>query len=99
MIKRYNNNNISFNDDNKKIYFLSYESKIAVIEKGFLTLFEKWDYSQTTQKFLYKFLNDNINHIKDETQKHYILMCINSNNKKSMLQRFINLKYIKYKRS
>lgn len=40
------------------IYFQSYQSVIAKIENGELTLSLNWDYSKTTSKHLYIFLQD-----------------------------------------
>lgn len=36
--------------------FQSYDSLIAVIKKGKLSLYSEWDYSNTTRKYLYLWL-------------------------------------------
>ena len=40
------------------VAFQSYNSVVAIIEKGVLTLGRDWDYSNTTRKHLYLFLNE-----------------------------------------
>lgn len=41
-----------------KVYFQSYESLCAVVENGRLTLGRDWDYSVTTMKHLYTFMQE-----------------------------------------
>ena len=55
----YNKNQFLFYDD-RKIVFQSYDSIIAEIDKktGELFFGSDWDYSNTTRKHLYMFLND-----------------------------------------
>lgn len=44
----------------KATYFQSYHSIIAKVDEtsGKITLSQYWDYSNTTRKYLYQFLND-----------------------------------------
>lgn len=42
------------------VYFQSYESTIAKVQGGRLTLGLHWDYSPTTRRFLNKFLEENL---------------------------------------
>ena len=60
----YNKNQFIMNDE-KKIVFQSYDSIIAVIDKksGEIVFGNDWDYSKTTRKHLYLFLNDYKNEI------------------------------------
>lgn len=57
----YNKNQFIIEDnDNNTIYFQSYASKIAKLDKNTntLSIYEDWDYSNTTLKHFYLFLND-----------------------------------------
>ena len=60
----YNKNQFIMNND-KKIIFQSYDSIIAVIDKktGKIVFGKDWDFSNTTRKHLYLFLNDYKNEI------------------------------------
>lgn len=81
----YNKNQFIIRDEeNRKIYFQSYNSMIAIWDrnKGTLVLGKKWDYSKTTSKHLYLFIDDycfiedfNIN---SKTKKHDIQKLINN---------------------
>lgn len=53
-----NKNQFYVEDDNGIEYFQSYNSLIAKVECGFLSLGEDWDYSKTTLKHLYLFIFD-----------------------------------------
>ena len=45
--------------NNNAIYFQSYESLICKIENDYkITLYNDFDYSKTTSKYLHQFLND-----------------------------------------
>ena len=74
----HNKNQFVINDDNKKI-FQSYDSVIAVIENGKVTLdANTWDYSKTTGKHRNLFLSES----KKDTEKkiksgEYILANLN----------------------
>lgn len=84
---RYNNNNIILKDDKGILYYFSYDSLIASYNQksDTLTLFKKWDYSQTTLKYLYRFIN-------------FYFYDLNSfNNKKALINKMIEQKKIKYK--
>ena len=53
----YDNKNQFIIEGEKGIYFQSYESIVAKIEKnGILKLGTDWDFSKTTLKYLYKFI-------------------------------------------
>ena len=86
----YNKNQFIINDEEKqKIYFQSYNSMIAIYDrsKQRLTLGYDWDYSKTTSKHLYLFIDD------------YCFIegfNINSKTKKQDIQKLINNGTIKY---
>lgn len=59
-VRQFYNKNQFIIIDNKKdeVWFQSYESTIAKVDnENKLTLFENWDYSNTTRKHLYLFIN------------------------------------------
>ena len=60
MVKQLANNQFIVNTKNAT-YFLSYNSVVCKIDKttNKVTLSNHWDYSVTTAKYLYKFLNEN----------------------------------------
>ena len=80
------------------ITFQSYSSTIANISKqGKLTLFSDWDYSHTTLKHLYLFLNDYKNNIESFIYSQIFSKGFEySKNKKQFIQNLINKKIIKY---
>lgn len=84
---RYNNNNIILKDDKGILYLFSYNSKIAEYDtkKDILTLFKDWNYSNTTLKYLYRFIN------------FYYYDLTDINNKKALINKMIEQKKIKYK--
>lgn len=73
--------------------FFSYESKIAYIKYGVLYFTSYWNYSTTTSKYLYQYLNNEINNILEN--KEEIKNALNSNNKKTSLQKLIDKNIIK----
>ena len=76
--------------------FQSYESTIAHInEGGGLRLFKDFDYSRTTMKHLYIFLEESLPLLNQETREH-IKQTLQSNNKRKALQELINKKKIAY---
>ena len=80
------------------ITFQSYESTIANISKqGKLTLFSDWNYSHTTLKHLYLFLNDYKNNIENSIYSQIFSKGFEyKKNKKQFIQNLINKKIIKY---
>lgn len=86
----YNKNQFIINDEeSQKIYFQSYESIIAIWDKTSqtLTLGHDWDYSKTTSKHLYLFI-DEYCFLEDFN--------INSKTKRQDIQKLINSGVIKY---
>lgn len=60
-VKQFYNKNqfVIIDNENKKTYFQSYNSLIAFIdESGNLTLGKDWNYSTTTAKHLYLFIDE-----------------------------------------
>lgn len=96
----YNKNQFLIRGD-AGITFQSYDSTIANIDSnGNLTLFRDWDYSKTTLKHLYLFLNDYVHRLKgnEATEKLKNIICY-SKNKRKDIQELIDTKSIKYIRS
>ena len=93
----YNNNQFIMNDE-KKIVFQSYDSIIAVIDKksGEIVFGNDWDFSNTTRKHLYLFLND-YKYAIDYFQYCKIFHggFDDSKNKRQFLQNLIDQKIIK----
>lgn len=70
--------------------FQSYNSTIAIIKNGVLTFGDDWNYSKTTMKHLYLFLEDYSNQITDEKQQQVIYTLWKENNKRKALQKAID---------
>ena len=88
----YNKNQFRIYGEGKNI-FQSYDSTIAIIEKGMLILGLHWDYSKTTLKHLYLFLN---NYYFGIDNKKYIYEALHSNNKRKAIQNLIDNNIIVY---
>lgn len=78
--------------------FLSYGTEIARIntnkKNNNLTFTKFWDYSQTTTKYLYQFLNDYKSDLSNNIYTN-ILNALKSNNKKQAFLKLIENKIIK----
>lgn len=95
----YNKNQFLFYDE-RKIVFQSYDSVIAEIDKktGELFFGSDWDYSNTTRKHLYLFLNDYRYEIGADLYRAIFRNGFNdSKNKRQFLQNLIDQKIIKIK--
>ena len=95
----YNKNQFIINTE-KEITFQSYDSTIATINKktGVLTFGADWDYSTTTLKHLYLFLNDYKNEIESFIYSRIFHKGFDtSKNKRAFLQNLIDNKIIKVK--
>jgi len=90
----YDKNQFRIYGEGKNI-FQSYESTIAVIEDNSLTLGKNWDYSHTTLKHLYLFLNDYIWGLKLEI-KEALQEALNTPNKRAAIQKLIDKNIIQY---
>lgn len=90
-IEQLENKNQFIIKDNQNNYFQSYDSLVAIYnrEKEKLTLGKDWNYSKTTLKHLYIFI-DNYCYIKELRGLSY------SKNKRKLIQSLIDKKIIKY---
>lgn len=100
-VEQFYNKNQFIIRSNGEITFQSYDSTIAIIKKnGQLVFGRDWDYSKTTLKHLYLFLQDYKCNIEG-----YIYSKIfhggfdYSKNKRAFLQNLIDTKAIKYNAS
>lgn len=94
----YNKNQFIIRGEGKTV-FQSYQSEIAEIDKnGNLTLGIDWDYSRTTLKHLYLFLNNYIV-LLNTNLKEYIKELQNKSNKKAYIQKLIDKNIIKYNKN
>ena len=87
----YNKNQFIIFGGDAIVTFQSYNSIIAKIDKnGTLKLGNDWDYSKTTLKHLYLFINDYFNLLGDFTQKLFGYEFNSSKNKKAYIQKLID---------
>lgn len=95
-VENFYNKNQYLIKNGKEIIFQSYNSEIAKIDKeGNLTLGQDWDYSKTTLKHLYLFLEDYFSYFKKEIQEK-IYNFWNLKTKKQFIQNLIDKKVINY---
>lgn len=89
-LKQFHNKNQFIIIDGQKTYFQSYESTIACYddETKKLTLGKDWNYSNTTRKHLYLFIDYYTN-----------IYLNNQKNKSAYIQSLIDLKVINYDES
>lgn len=91
-----NNNTILEND--KTIKFFSYNTLIAIINKNKqndnLQFTSYWDYSKTTTKYLYQFLDEYKNQIACNIYTK-VVNALNDTNKKASFKNLIDNKIIK----
>lgn len=86
----YNKNQFVIFGGDAMVTFQSYNSIIANIDnRGTLNLGNDWDYSKTTLKHLYLFLNDYKYMTQDYTKK-LIDNILNAKNKKQYIQKLID---------
>lgn len=85
-------------ENDKTIKFFSYNTLIATINKNRkndnLQFTSKWDYSKTTTKYLYQFLDE----YKCQISNNIYIKVVNaldSTNKKASFKNLIDSKYIK----
>ena len=91
-------NNQTILENDKTTKFFSYNTLIATINKNKqnnnLQLTNKWDYSKTTLKYLYQFLEMYKNRLSNNIYTK-IINGLDSTNKKTSFQALINSKVIK----
>ena len=83
----------------EEIIFQSYDSTIARInlKSGELTLGYYWDYSKTTSKHLYLFINDYMIYLNYDIQKELKNNSFNdTTNKRKVINKLIDSKIIYY---
>lgn len=86
----YNKNQFIIFGGDAMVTFQSYNSIIANIDnRGTLNLFEDWNYSKTTLKHLYLFLN-NYKYLASDFTKNLIDKVLKSTNKKQTIQKLID---------
>lgn len=87
----YNKNQFIIYGGDAIVTFQSYNSIIAKIDKnGTFWLGNDWNYSKTTLKHLYLFINDYFNLLGDFMQKLFGYEFNTSQNKKSYIQKLID---------
>ena len=95
-VRQLENKNQFVMEDNQKAIFQSYDSVIAEYDKinDILTLGVDWDYSNTTRKHLYIFLEEIIPRF---SQLHEdVTSALLTKNKRQSIQILINNNIIKY---
>lgn len=86
-----NKNQFIILGDNGEVEFQSYNSLIARInKKGTLELSNHWDYSRTTSKHLYIFLEKYLYNLDDFIQDDIKNILLNGKNKKRDIQKLID---------
>ena len=86
-----NKNQFIILGDNGEIEFQSYDSIIAKISKtGTLEFSERWDYSKTTLKHLYIFLEEYLYNLNEFIQNDIREVLFYSKNKKRDIQKLID---------
>ena len=87
----YNKNQFIITGGDAVVTFQSYDSIIAKIdEKGTLILGNAWNYSKTTLKHLYLFINDYFYLLGDFAQKLFGYEFNSNKNKKAYIQKLID---------
>lgn len=96
-VKKFYNKNQFLIESDELIEFQSYESLVASINKktGTLTLGLDWDYSNTTMKHLYLFINDYKYYLKKDICELFAYL-YREKNKRKYLQSLIDAKKIGY---
>lgn len=86
-----NKNQFIILGDKGEIEFQSYDSRIARIDKsGTLELSIKWDYSKTTLKHLYIFLEEYLYNLDSFIQDNIKKILLYSKNKRKDIQQLID---------
>ena len=87
----YNKNQFIISGGDAVVTFQSYNSIVAKIDKkGTLILGSCWNYSKTTLKHLYLFINDYFYLLGDFAQNLFGYEFTNSKNKKAYIQKLID---------
>lgn len=96
-VKNFHNKNQFLIENEDLIQFQSYDSLVASIDKktGILTLGTDWDYSNTTMKHLYIFIDDFRHYLKKDINELFIYL-YREKNKRKYIQKLIDNKKIEY---
>lgn len=96
-VKNFYNKNQFLIESDELIQFQSYDSLVASIDKkkGILTLGIDWDYSNTTMKHLYLFIDDYRHYLKKDICELFIYL-YREKNKRKYIQKLIDNKKIEY---
>lgn len=96
-VKNFYNKNQFLIESDDLIEFQSYDSLVASINKktGILKLGIDWDYSNTTMKHLYLFINDYKYYLKKDVCELFIYL-YKEKNKRKYIQKLIDNKKIEY---
>ena len=88
-VKQLENKNQFILEDDKKLIFQSYESTIAIYDKKKQNIIfgEDWDYSNTTRKHLYIFIDQKLP-LNENTNE--LIKTKYTNNRKKAIQQLIN---------
>lgn len=100
----FKNINIMRLKDNQEIiqtakniyYFISYEEIIAAEADGVLYFTNLWNYSQTTTKYLYQFINVVYYSLNEETQEALKDFRGQTQNRKKAIEKALENHIIKY---
>lgn len=96
-VKNFYNKNQFLIESDELIQFQSYDSLVASIDKkkGILILGIDWDYSNTTMKHLYIFIDDFRYYLKKDINELFIYL-YREKNKRKYIQKLIDNKKIEY---
>lgn len=88
-VRQLENKNQFVLEDEKKLIFQSYESTIAIYNKRNKTIIfgKNWDYSNTTRKHLYIFIDEELP-LNENTKE--LIETKYTNNRKKAIQQLIN---------
>ena len=97
-VRQLENKNQFVMGNDKITIFQSYDSIIAIVDKDnkTLTLGCDWDYSRTTLKHLYIFIEEEVLFYMTTELKEEIRQALNSANKRQAIQKLIDNKKINY---
>lgn len=89
-VEQFESKNQFVLENDKQLIYQSYYSIIAVYdkEKDRLTLGRDWDYSTTTSKYLYKFIDTYFYYMNSKYKELSKELC-NTNNKRSTIKKAI----------
>lgn len=95
-VRQLTNKNQFVMEDNKEIIFQSYQSTIAIYgrEKDVIVFGRDWDYSKTTLKHLYIFIDEELPYFMPKVKE--LQATKQANNRRQALQKLIDSGVIQY---